>query len=108
MSERGKNRHVLEDEASRHSVIKIWEDLGETSICKIQGYSMSPVIRPGDEILVRYGHRNVKKGDIVLLGKDYHSVAHRVVGINHKNSVKTFFCKGDMCSGFEGPDVKKG
>ncbi len=66
------------------------------------GFSMLPVIWPGDELVVEpVAGRGVAKGDIVLFRSGSRLVAHRVVASNSKNSM--VHTQGDALSQSDPP-----
>lgn len=58
------------------------------------GYSMFPVLMPGDELIVsKRALQDIRKGDIVVVAYSSKTVGHRVVAIRNKEVVT----RGDNC-----------
>ncbi len=70
------------------------------------GISMSPLLRPGDEIQIRWcSPREIKMGDIALFKMDERLIIHRVHRIEtDSNQIPIrFITKGDAVSLFDSP-----
>lgn len=80
-----------------------WKQAGERHLIPIIGNSMLPLIQPGDQVLVRHGYGNVRRGDIIVFLQQEKMVAHRLLRIYKDGSVTTFITKGDNTSYLDSP-----
>jgi hypothetical protein len=56
--------------ASRlQSVVQVLGAAGATVRCPVLGDCMSPTLMPGDSLLIQYGNRDIRAGDIVVSGQ---------------------------------------
>ena len=63
---------------------------------RVMGWSMLPVVRPGDTLVVESADTSaVAKGDIVLFGRDRRLFAHRVVSKRMKSGDSRVVTRGD-------------
>ena len=81
----------------------------------VTGWSMSPLIRPGDELYVEFGDRRPRRGEIAVFREGELMIAHRVVGGERSGSKELLITRGDgmatfdppflprRCSGWSGP-----
>jgi len=72
-------------------IIGISLETGNVFHAKIAGWSMWPLIKNGDKLGIRPGHREIKKGDIILFRSLGRMIAHRVIKASNSN----FTTKGD-------------
>lgn len=85
-----------------------WKQAGEQHLIPIMGRSMLPLIRPGDQLLIRHGDANLRRGDIVVFLQQGKMVAHRLLRICKDDPITTFITKGDNTSYLDSPvDVSK-
>ena len=59
------------------------------------GRSMTPLIRPGDELLVAFGRRPERRGEVVLFERDGGFIAHRLVAWDRRTATPRGRPKGD-------------
>ena len=71
---------------------------GETTLCPISGNCMAPLLRAGDNVLIRYGNSDIRVGDVVVFGSPGGPSVHRVVRAGSREGTSTFIVKGDMCT----------
>ena len=63
---------------------------------KVNGWSMLPAIRPGDELLIESAHgRDIGEGDIVLCQRGRRIVVHRIVADKELASGRMVTTRGD-------------
>lgn len=85
------------------AVLAAWKQTGGQHLIPISGRSMLPLIRDGDRVLVRHGHTDVRRGDIVVFRQGDQLIAHRVLRIcqggagrgTGRGTGPTFITKGD-------------
>lgn len=73
---------------------------GKIRLFTVQSGSMSPVISPGDLILIRE-ESNYRVGDIITFTDPFlakKTTTHRIVEINHLNNKQLYITKGDANS----------
>jgi signal peptidase I len=81
--------HILE------AALDIWTRAGEQHLIPITGCSMLPLIREGDQALVRHGWGKVRRGDVLVFRHKGTLIAHRVLRIYQGQVEPTFMTKGD-------------
>ncbi|MBE9569231.1 MAG: hypothetical protein IMF11_01275 [Proteobacteria bacterium] len=84
------------------SALELWKETKPEIHMKIktEGSSMSPLIRAGDIISLRFaGFKHLKKGDIIAFRKDENLIVHRLLKKRRVNG-KGWLCQqGDNLSG---------
>ena len=70
---------------------------------EVTGWSMSPLIRPGDELYVEFGDRRPRRGEIAVFREGELMIAHRVVGGGRSGSRKLLITRGDGMATFDPP-----
>src|SRR4030067_3161440 len=82
----------------------LWQQSNESHWLPVRGFSMLPLLREGDRILVSHDLSGVKRGDIMVFQQGEGLVAHRVISItrNHANG-RVYRTKGDNCAYFDAP-----
>ena len=78
------------------AALQILRASGETTLCPISGDCMAPLLRAGDSVLIQYGNRDIRRGDVVVFGSPGDLCIHRVVAAGSKEGTGTFIVKGDM------------
>ena len=78
------------------ALVDIWGDRGEKSHAKLSGFSMWPLIKPDDSLIIDHNLNNINLGDIVVFQYQSKLVAHRVVK-RFKNGASqvAYLTKGD-------------
>jgi signal peptidase I len=98
----------VREEALAQLVLEVWAGQGRQATLPVQGYSMWPVLRPGDAIAIRLGGSPPRLGEIVALRVGGRTVAHRVVRRRKHNGTLLVRTKGDSNfapdAGWIGPD----
>ena len=65
---------------------------------KVSGYSMFPLLREGDEIIVsKCNIKEITPGDVVVFKRNSKWIAHRLLKIVTDNNSTTLITKGDSC-----------
>lgn len=72
---------------------------GETAVSAISGNCMAPLLRDGDSLWIRYGNRDIRRGDVVVFGSPGDLNVHRVVGVSSGGGTDMFIVKGDLGAG---------
>jgi Peptidase S24-like len=80
---------------ARIAMLETWRRDGVEHWIEATGASMLPLIRPGDRLLVAFGERDARPGDVVLFRHDGLVVAHRVVGSRERDGLRRLIAKGD-------------
>jgi hypothetical protein len=70
---------------------------------EVTGWSMSPLIRPGDELYVEFGDRRPRRGEIAVFREGELMIAHRVVGGERFGSKELLITRGDGMGAFDPP-----
>ena len=70
---------------------------------EVMGWSMSPLIRPGDELYVEFGDRRPRRGEIAVFRDGELMIAHRVVGGERSGSKELLITRGDGMATFDPP-----
>lgn len=78
------------------AVTDIWGEIGEWTHSRLSGFSMWPLIKPGDTVIIDHRIKNYKLGEIVVFQYRGRLIAHRVVKlIKEKSSEIIYLTKGD-------------
>ena len=77
------------------SMLEIWQREGKQHLIPVQGCSMFPLVRDGDEVLITHGYDMVRPGDIVVFRQTGKLFAHRVIRIYNADGKVVFLTKGD-------------
>lgn len=85
------------------AVLDRWNQAGEQHLIPIVGRSMWPLIQPGDQVLVKHGYANVRRGDVIVFLQQEKLVAHRLLCIHKDCPTTTFVTKGDNTSYLDSP-----
>jgi hypothetical protein len=87
---------VLDPRATARAVVfaAYREDRRSTWVQAV-GRSMTPLIQPGDELLVAFGAMPDRFGQVVLFSQRGLQVAHRFVGWDTRGDVPMLLAKGD-------------
>jgi hypothetical protein len=80
---------------ARAVVFAAYRDNRRSSWIQATGRSMTPLIRPGDELLVDFGAMPVHFGQVVLFSQRHVQVAHRFVGWDTTGDTPMLLAKGD-------------
>ena len=80
-----------------------WGQAGEKHLIPIVGKSMRPLIQPGDQVLIKHGHINVRRGDVIVFLQEEKMVVHRLLRICKDGSKTIFITKGDNTSYLDSP-----
>jgi signal peptidase I len=92
------------------SVLQTWSAQGKLTRVPVQGDSMTPLLQPGDTLVVQCGAPRVRFGDLILrwaASQDApeHRIllAHRVVKMGRDDDGWWYITKGDRCPRFDPP-----
>jgi len=82
---------------------------GRTVKIEANGYSMYPLIRPGDIIYIEpCGNDEAPvPGEIIAWKRDSGFVVHRLIRITRGNDVTSFITRGDSCSREDNPVTRE-
>lgn len=94
--------HTLPAEVLASALDK-WRQAGEEHLIPIIGKSMRPLIQPGNQVLIKHGFANVRRGDVIVFLLQERMVAHRLLSIYRDGSKTMFVTKGDNNSYFDPP-----
>ena len=90
---------MRKETATSHSLVDLTEVLLEdnkTISIRTKGYSMFPVLQPGDTCYVKKCNaEKLKKGDIIVFRDGQLLVAHRLLSIEKKDNGYFLYTKGD-------------
>jgi cytochrome c551/c552 len=85
------------------AVLETWGRVGEQHLIPIDGTSMLPLIRDAEQVLIKHGCANVRRGDVVVFRRADKLVAHRVLDIFEDRAQCTFITKGDNSHDLDAP-----
>lgn len=78
------------------AMVDIWGKLGEKISSRLSGFSMWPLIKPGDKLIVEHNLSDIKLGEILVFKYQGKLVAHRVVKrIKNGADQVVYLTKGD-------------
>ena len=77
------------------TVLDIWGDKAEQSICSISGNCMAPLIREGDLLVIKHGNQDIHIGDVVVYGEPGNFYVHRLIHVQPNNGTTFYFFKPD-------------
>jgi len=80
-----------------------WGQTGEEHLIPIIGKSMRPLIQPGDQVWIKHGYVNVRRGDVIVFLQEEKMVAHRLLRICKDGSKTMVITKGDNTSYLDSP-----
>lgn len=86
------------------AALAAWGRSGRQSVVAITGHSMRPLLRPGDEALIRHGPAGVGRGDIVAFRLGEAFAAHRVIAVRRREGGTFLLTGGDNNTGFD-PEI---
>lgn len=85
------------------AVLNVWGQTKEQHYISINGRSMFPLIREGDQVLVAHGCTGMRRGDVIVFRLRGTLIAHRVLNIFESDVGPIFVTKGDNVSQFDPP-----
>jgi hypothetical protein len=80
-----------------------YRDAGAEVWLETRGVSMRPLVGPGGRMLVDFGARPTRIGEIVVFERSGGIVAHRLVGSRHRDGREQLIVKGDAEAYFDPP-----
>lgn len=80
------------DCALQDALIAAWARAGRCSYLPVEGASMRPLLRPGDQVQVAWGAGSLKAGDIVVYRRGETLIVHRLL---YRRSDGMFILGGD-------------
>ncbi|MBM4056415.1 MAG: signal peptidase I [Planctomycetes bacterium] len=78
-----------------HAIVNVWDQSHEIFTIPISGYSMYPLIREGDNVLVKCGYSQIRCGDIIAFRHDNKLIVHRVLRVSGNEKGFSVITKGD-------------
>ena len=87
--------------AARRMLFEVYREQGVSAWIEATGWSMSPVISPGNELFVEFGVRRVRAGEIALFALGDTIVSHRVVAWRGRPGRRRLLTKGDAVMRFD-------
>ena len=97
----GNGSMVISD-THLQAVLDMWSQRNEWITCSVTGNCMAPSIREGNMITMRVGSRDVRVGDVIVLGSPGRFFVKRVVKIRKRGKDSFFLTKGDRNQDFFG------
>jgi len=85
--------------AARLALFELYARRGASVWVGATGVSMRPWIRPGASILVAFGEREAKLGEVAVFARGTRIVAHRVIGCERVGERLMLTTKGDASAG---------
>lgn len=80
-----------------------YRDAGAEAWLETRGVSMRPLVGPGGRMLVAFGARPTRIGEIVVFERHDRIVAHRLVGSRTRGGREQLIVKGDAEAYFDPP-----
>lgn len=77
--------------------LELWADVERRTELPVQGFSMWPVLRSEERILVRHGGVPPKIGQVIVVLDGQRVLAHRVIQLRRKGRQILLRTKGDTC-----------
>jgi hypothetical protein len=90
-------------EEARRGLFEVYRARGESAWVAVGGSSMRPSFGDGSWLLVDFGAREARVGEIVLLPLGSRLVTHRVIRRHRGRSGWTLQTKGDACLAADPP-----
>lgn len=90
-----KNHLILKDSIAS-AVFDIWQETDKESQLKVSGYSMSPLIKNGDWVMLKHNSNDIRVGSIIAFRRERKIIVHRVIKIQNKFEKNSFITKGDF------------
>jgi hypothetical protein len=84
-------------EAHLQAALDLWTEEGERAACTLEGNCMSPLLNDGDALIVEFGARELRCGDVVVFRGQQRLGVHRVVGFVDGPAGRHVVLKGDQC-----------
>jgi len=96
---------VTHDPHRLRALCALWQAAEREIMVTLQGYSMTPTIRPGSRLKLRCGDGVPKVGDIIAFHREASLVVHRLIAISEPrgNGPRMFICQGDGNSAPDAP-----
>jgi signal peptidase I len=88
--------HLIPQDSIASAVFDIWQEVGKESRLKVSGWSMSPLIKNGDLVIIRHAKDSVGVGSIIAYRKAQQIITHRVIQVHKEYDKTTFITKGDF------------
>jgi signal peptidase I len=73
----------------------IWKEVGNESALQVSGWSMRPLIKDGDTVVVKHTHQGIKPGATIAFKKDQRIVVHRVLRCYTLRGETVYVNRGD-------------
>lgn len=83
-------------EAYLDVVLSIWKEQGDTSTCKLSGFSMAPLLQHGDTLLIEHRPGKVRIGDVIIFKASEKLLVHRVIHKKRTKDGEFILAKGDQ------------
>lgn len=84
-----------ERSALHASALRLWQQRQQAAWIPMQGYSMLPILRPGDQLQVTPPAPTYRRGQIVVLCQRETLVVHRVIARRCTAGVSWWITQGD-------------
>jgi hypothetical protein len=81
----------------------LWRRAGGQHWMGVEGRSMWPVLRPGDEVLVLHGGQPPRPGAIVVAREGGGLVVHRLLAVTEAGGQVTYWTQGDARPQMDAP-----
>jgi signal peptidase I len=77
------------------AMLDIWKEVGAETSLQVSGYSMFPLIAPGEIVIVKHTDADIRAGDIVAFKRGRRIVVHRVLRVHDVRGESVLLCRGD-------------
>jgi|GEM_PF-2221580 len=96
-------KHLTLQDSIASAVFDIWQETDKESRLKVSGYSMSPLIKNGDWVMLKHNSNDIRIGSIIAFRRERRIIVHRVIQIQKKCDKNSFITKGDSNSHADKP-----
>jgi hypothetical protein len=90
------SRAVIRAETLARAVIDLRAQAGQRTTLPVEGWSMWPVLRPGQNLVIRHAGEPPRFGDVAVIRVDSRTIAHRVIGTRLTANGVYLRLKGDF------------
>jgi hypothetical protein len=90
------SRAAIRAETLARAVIDLRAQAGQRTTLPVEGWSMWPVLRPGQNLVIRHAGVPPRFGDVAVIRVDGRTIAHRVIGTRLTANGVYLRLKGDF------------
>jgi hypothetical protein len=90
------NRAATPPETLARAALALRAEAGRTTVLPVEGWSMWPILRPGQNLVIRSAGPQAAFGDVAVIRVNGRTIAHRVIGTRRTSSGVYLRLKGDF------------